>query len=64
MKILKHGNLRQRKFTCWHCDCEFIADTTEYRTTMSNGVELWFSSYCPECNVETTNSEPLEETNG
>jgi hypothetical protein len=63
MKILKHGNLKSRKFVCWHCDCEFVADTTEYRTTMSNNVVLWCHADCPECGVETTYSEPWEDKN-
>lgn len=63
MKILKYGNLRPRKFICWHCDCEFVADTTEYSTTMSNGVIIWHHAYCPECGAETTESEAWEENN-
>ena len=63
MKILKHGNLRPRKFTCWHCDCEFVADVSEYRTTIVNGSALWHSAFCPECDAETTDSEPWEDEN-
>lgn len=63
MKILKHGNLKPMKFICWHCDCEFVADVSEYRTTMSNGIVLWHISYCPECNAETTDSEVWDDEN-
>ncbi len=61
MKILKHGNLKPLKFTCWHCGCEFVADMSEYRTTMANGINLWHNAYCPECDAETTDSKVWEE---
>lgn len=61
MKILKHGNLKPRKFTCWNCGCEFVANTTEYCITMASGIPLWRSADCPECGAETTDSEPWEE---
>ena len=60
MKILKHGNLRPRKFTCLNCGCEFVSNVTEYDTTMSHGIALWHSSYCPECGSSTEKSEPWE----
>lgn len=61
MRILKHGNLKPRKFVCWNCDCEFVADVSEYRTTTSNGVTLWHNAYCPECDSETIKSEAWED---
>lgn len=63
MKILKHGNRRPRKFTCPNCDCEFVANTTEYWVTECNGVVLWYHADCPECSCESTTSEPWEEDN-
>lgn len=29
MKILKHGNVEQRKFVCKKCGCEFVAGTSD-----------------------------------
>ena len=56
MKILKHGNLRPRKFTCRYCGCEFVANIKEY-TMFDN----WIYMNCPECDTKTFDSEPWEE---
>lgn len=63
MKILKHGGLKSRKFICWYCGCEFVADVSEYTTKMVCGEPIWHSAHCPECDMETTNSESWEEQN-
>ena len=64
MKILKHGDLQPRKFTCTSCGCEFVADKSEY------GYEAYthnYSVYCPDCRSliwAQSNAAPLhkEET--
>jgi hypothetical protein len=61
MKIIKHGNLKPRKFVCWHCDCEFVAKVNEYSTTTCNGVALCHYADCPECGSEACNSEPWDD---
>ena len=61
MKILKHGNLKPRKFICHHCDCEFVADTTEYCAYECNGNPMWYFIDCPECGNKTETSEPWKE---
>jgi len=61
MKILKHGNMKPRKFTCLNCGCEFVADTTEYNMTTAQGIVLWYRTECPECCNWTEKSEPWEE---
>lgn len=57
MEILKRGKLERRKFTCWHCGCEFVANPSEYSSTYCNGVALWHDSNCPECGRNTSNNE-------
>lgn len=63
MKILKHGNLKQRKFTCAICGCEFVVDMREYQTVAANGIALWHLADCPECGNETSINEIWEEQN-
>lgn len=46
MKILKHGELKERKFTCKKCGCEFIADMSEY----CFGITDDYMVDCPDCN--------------
>lgn len=46
MKILKHGDLKPRKFKCSNCGCEFVADKMEYTLTH---VEELYCICCPEC---------------
>ena len=58
MKILKHGDLKPRKFTCHECDCEFVANIKEYKI-----IDRWIYTYCPECDSKTFDSEPWEEQN-
>ncbi len=58
MKILKHGNLKPRKFTCGYCGCEFVANAKEYDV-----FESLISMRCPDCDTKTFDSEPWEEQN-
>lgn len=70
MKILKHGDLQPRKFTCTKCGCEFVADMTEYnKTTYTYCIGNYeeFEIYCPICEhriIRRGNDAPLynEET--
>ena len=64
MRILKHGNLKPRKFICQSCGCEFIAEAHEYSTTMANGIILWHTADCPDCANSTTTSELWDEEDG
>ena len=56
MKILKHGDLQPRKFTCTKCGCEFVADMTEYGKCSDihpvYGPYTAYHIYCPECRHE------------
>ena len=67
MKILKHGDLQLRKFTCHKCGCEFVADMKEYTVKEGGYLKIpdVYSIDCPECggHVGTSNA-PLysEET--
>jgi DNA-directed RNA polymerase subunit RPC12/RpoP len=61
MKILKHGNLKPRKFICKDCGCEFIADVTEYTQYACNRTVLWWYIDCPECGGRVNDSVPWEE---
>jgi hypothetical protein len=61
MKILKHGNSKPRKFICWRCDCEFIAEVSEYEAEMVCGEPLLYIAFCPECGAETNKSCKWEE---
>lgn len=60
MKILKHGDLKPRKFICKDCGCEFVANISEY--SLYHGT-AWYYSDCPECEARTMDSEPWEEQN-
>ena len=60
-KILKHGYLKKRKFICGICGCEFIAEATDYAAISANNCILWYTTTCPDCDSDTTNSEPWEE---
>ena len=63
MKILKHGKKNPRKFICANCECEFVADVTEYwRKDMFD--TIYYQCDCPECNYTSEKSEPWEENNG
>lgn len=46
MKILKHGDLKPRKFTCPKCGCELVANMMEYTRIH---VEDGYCICCPEC---------------
>ena len=56
MKILKHGDLQPRKFTCTRCGCEFVADMTEYYSKEydyplgDRGIHYHVT--CPDCKRE------------
>lgn len=47
MKILKHGDLKPRHFTCDRCGCEFVADLSEYWACSADTILV----SCPECGV-------------
>lgn len=57
-KIIKHGNLKPRKFTCKNCDCEFVADVMDYCAYECNGTPMWWFTDCPDCCSRTDISEP------
>lgn len=63
MKILKHGNLKPRKFICKDCGCEFVANISEYSSYPNSATGFWLYSDCPECEARTFDSEPWEEQN-
>lgn len=63
MKILKHGDLKPRKFICADCGCEFVANISEYGSYANRVKPLWWYSDCPECEARTFDSEPWEEQN-
>lgn len=46
MKILKHGDMMLRKFTCKFCECVFVADRSEYKAVSSVD---HFCVTCPDC---------------
>ena len=48
MKILKHGDMQPRKFTCTQCKCIFIADKSEYEKRV-NCDSLSIIEYCIDC---------------
>ena len=48
MKILKHGDLKPRRFTCKNCGCEFVADMSEYEVAYCDH-EKCYCVDCPEC---------------
>jgi hypothetical protein len=49
MQILKHGELKERKFTCKICGCEFIAGISECNIHLPNG----YGVKCPDCKKYT-----------
>ena len=63
VKILKHGNLKSRKFTCNICGCEFVADMYEYDTVSQFNQVVYYIAQCPDCRCDTTDNEPWEEEN-
>lgn len=56
MKILKHGNLIPRLFTCKKCGCVFVADMKEYSIAASGDN---FFVTCPECKIEFDMRAPI-----
>lgn len=52
MKILKHGDLKERKFVCAYCGCEFVANCAEYGYTKDVIVVC-----CPECKHNNATDE-------
>lgn len=63
MRIIKHGNMKPRIFTCGTCGCEFVAEVNEYRTVSLYGNTLYHEAHCPECDCSTCTSNILEEEN-
>ena len=63
MKILKHGTLKERKFVCKVCGCEFVANANEYYAYTASCITLWYNADCPECHNDTNVSEPWEDEN-
>jgi hypothetical protein len=61
VKILKHGNLKPRKFICKDCGCEFVANISEYSSYPNSATGFWLYSDCPECEARTFDSEQWEE---
>ena len=49
MKILKHGDLHPRIFKCLYCNCEFVADMSEYKPELSECGACYYVG-CPCCN--------------
>ena len=52
MKILKHGDLKPRKFICKTCGCEFVAEMGEYeidRDIFQPNKEVTYDIACPDC---------------
>ena len=64
MKILKHGDLKLRKFRCRTCDCEFVANRDEYgsysiyRPDTLEDIEVC-RVYCPDCGTFIEQDAPL-----
>ena len=54
MKILKHGDMKPRKFRCTNCHCEFVADQSEYGTCRyAYGTSpIRYLVACPDCNYD------------
>ena len=50
MKILKHGDLKPRKFICERCKCEFVADKSEYSEDNIYTTHPTLTTTCPCCN--------------
>ena len=64
MKILKHGDLKPRKFTCKTCDCEFVANRDEYGSYSINRPDTLENIevcrvYCPDCGMFIEQDAPL-----
>ena len=59
MRIIKHGTLPERNFTCETCGCEFVANCKEYdRDDFPNYHALYktrFRVICPDCGSEIIN---------
>ena len=67
MKVIKEGKSKDvyekiirktRIFTCNVCDCVFEADDVEYKYHYVMGDE-WYTCDCPNCHLETSNSQPI-----
>ena len=56
MKILKHGYMMPRRFTCRFCGCIFVADRREYGTSV-DGCNFYVN--CPDCNAKLDMCAPL-----
>lgn len=60
MKILKHGKMKDRIFTCPVCECQFQAEIGEYDCYEDFGL-IVFQVVCPECGNICTDTEIIEE---
>lgn len=53
MEIIKEGDLslikKPKYFVCMYCNCEFIADKTEYYSWESWTDKQYYFSSCPTC---------------
>lgn len=49
MKILKHGDLKPRKFICSVCGCEFVANRNEYGIDKTYAILPRYIVTCPCC---------------
>ena len=64
MDIIKHVNGNKlhdpKKFICSNCECEFIADNTEYTTRQCDydGSEEYIIN-CPECCVVVPSNDKI-----
>lgn len=60
MEIIKQGNLerikKSKRFKCTYCECEFIADQTEYEYYGS-----WRNMQCYLCQCPTCKSDVYVE---
>lgn len=48
MEILKHGDMKPRRFKCNNCNCEFVADMSEYEEVYHN-CDKYYAVHCPDC---------------
>lgn len=66
MKILEHGKVERRQFTCPKCGCVFLAYPRDFMIWDDNEDDVYFECVtCPEegCTVELRwhNGKPYEE---
>ena len=67
MEIIRHGNDRKsndlKRFVCSNCECEFIADNTEYSKCdlEYDGSEEYIAN-CPECGAVVSSDDKIFHT--